>query len=82
MDTETAAVVTSSEVLDRFLASSWTPRTRDNDRFILTRWFDWCHEHSIDPIGGADAAALETFIAELKTAGTAARCCSTVRDGG
>ncbi len=71
MDTIAAAPATSFEVLDRFLASYWTPRTRDNYRFILTRWLDWCHEHGYDPVGGADAAALETFIAELKTAGYA-----------
>ena len=40
MDTATAAPVTSSEVLERFLASYWTPRTRDNYRFILIRWLD------------------------------------------
>jgi site-specific recombinase XerD len=39
--------------------------------FILSRWLGWCHEHRLDPVGGADAAALETFIAELKTAGYA-----------
>jgi integrase/recombinase XerD len=74
MDTTTittAARVTSFEVLERFLASYWTPRTRANYRFILTRWLDWCHEHRLDPVGGVDAAALETFIAELKTAGYA-----------
>jgi integrase/recombinase XerD len=39
--------------------------------FILSRWLDWCHEHRVDPVGGADAVALEAFIAELKTAGYA-----------
>jgi site-specific recombinase XerD len=67
MDTTTARA-TSSEVLERFLAGYWTTRTRDNDRFILTRWLDWRHTYGHDPLGGADAAALETFIAELKTA--------------
>ena len=73
MDTTTATITyaTSREVLERFLAGYWTPRTRDNDRFILTRWLDWCHEHRRDPVGGVDATALETFIAELKTAGYA-----------
>ena len=70
MDT-TEARVTSFEVLERFLGSYWTTRTRANYRFILTRWLDWCHDHGYDPVGGADAAALETFIAELKTAGYA-----------
>jgi site-specific recombinase XerD len=71
MDATTAARVTSCEVLERFLASYWTTRTRANYRFILTRWLDWCHDHGYDPVGGADAAALEAFIAELKTAGYA-----------
>jgi integrase/recombinase XerD len=71
MDTTTAARATSDQVLERFLASYWTTRTRDNYRFILTRWLDWCHTHGYDPVGGADAVALETFIAELKTAGYA-----------
>ncbi|TVR34995.1 MAG: hypothetical protein EA388_08035 [Nitriliruptor sp.] len=39
--------------------------------FILTRWLDWCHAHGYDPVDGADAAALETFIAELKAPGYA-----------
>ena len=71
MDTTTEARPTSGEVLERFLAGYWTPRTRANYRFILTRWLAWCHGHGLDPVGGADAAALETFIAELKTAGYA-----------
>jgi site-specific recombinase XerD len=71
MDTTTAAHATSREVLERFLAGYWTTRTRDNYRFIPTRWLDWCHTHGYDPVGGADAAALESFIAELKTAGYA-----------
>jgi hypothetical protein len=71
MDTTTAARPTAYEVLERFLAGYWTRRTRDNYRFILTRWLDWCHEHRLDPVGGADAAALEAFIAELKTSGYA-----------
>jgi site-specific recombinase XerD len=71
MDTTAGARATSYEVLDRFLASYWTTRTRDNYRFILTRWLDWCHTHGRDPLGGADAVALESFIAELKTAGYA-----------
>ncbi len=61
MDTTTAAHATSYEVLERFLASYWTPRTRDNDRFILTRWLDWCHANGYDPVDGADASALEAF---------------------
>jgi len=69
MDTTTAARATSYEVLERFHASYWTTRTRDNYRFIVTRWLGWCHAHGCDPVGGADAAALETVIAELKTAG-------------
>jgi hypothetical protein len=32
MNTTTAARATSYEVLDRFLASYWTARTRDNER--------------------------------------------------
>jgi hypothetical protein len=44
MDTTTAARATSYEVLERFLASYWTPRTRDNDWFSLTRSLDWCHQ--------------------------------------
>ncbi len=71
MDTTTAAPATCHEVLERFLAGYWTSRTRDNYRFILTRWLNWCHEHRLEPVGGVDAAALETFIAELKTAGYA-----------
>lgn len=71
MDTTTAAPATCHEVLERFLAGYWTPRTRDNYRFILTRWLNWCHEHRLEPVGGVDATALETFIAELKTAGYA-----------
>jgi integrase/recombinase XerD len=71
MDTTAESRATSFEVLERFLASYWTTRTRANYRFILTRWLDWCHDHGYDPVGGADAAALETFIAELKTAGYA-----------
>ncbi len=71
MDTTTAAHATSYEVLERFLASYWTTRTRDNYRFILTRWLDWCHAHGYDPVDGADASALEAFIAELKAAGYA-----------
>jgi hypothetical protein len=69
MDTTTAACATSYEVLERFLAGYWTPRTRANYRFILARWLDWCHAHGRNPVGGADVAALEAFIAELKTAG-------------
>jgi len=72
MDTTTTATyATYREGLERFLASYWTTRTRANYRFILTRWLDWCHTHGRDPLGGADAAALETFIVELKTAGYA-----------
>jgi site-specific recombinase XerD len=71
MDATTAARATCYGVLERFLASYWTTRTRENYRFILTRWLDWCHGHGYDPLGGADAAALESFIAELKTAGYA-----------
>ena len=71
MDTTTVARPNAHEVLERFLAGYWTRRTRDNYRFILIRWLDWCHEHGYDPVGGADAAALEAFIAELKTAGFA-----------
>jgi integrase/recombinase XerD len=71
MDTTTAACATSSEVMERFLTGYWTLRTRANYRFILTRWLDWCHTHGYDPVGGADAAALEAFVAELKTAGYA-----------
>jgi hypothetical protein len=37
MDTMTASVTTSHEVLERFLAGYWTRRTRDDERFILTR---------------------------------------------
>jgi hypothetical protein len=70
MDT-TEACATASKVLERFLASYWTTRTRANYRFILARWLDWCHANGYDPLGGADAAALESFIAELKTAGYA-----------
>jgi site-specific recombinase XerD len=62
---------TSYEVLERFLAGYWTTRIRDSYRFILTRWLEWCHANGYDPVGGADAAALESFIAELKTAGDA-----------
>ena len=43
MDTTTAATVTYATarvVLERFLAGYWTPRTRDNYRFILIRWLD------------------------------------------
>jgi site-specific recombinase XerD len=69
----TEARATASKGLDRFHASYWTPRTRANYRFILTRWLDWCHTHGYDPVGSADAAALETFIAELKTAGCSSR---------
>jgi hypothetical protein len=69
--TDTTTAPPTTEVLERFLAGDWTPRTRANYRFILTRWLDWCHEHRLDPVGGVDAAALETFIAELKTAGYA-----------
>jgi hypothetical protein len=70
MDT-TEARATASKVLERFLAGYWTTRTRENYRFILTRWLDWCHDHGYNPVGGADAAALESFIAELETAGYA-----------
>ncbi len=69
MDTTTAACAASSELMERFLSGHWTPRTRANYRFILARWLDWCLTHGYDPLGGADATALETFIAELKTAG-------------
>jgi integrase/recombinase XerD len=68
MDTTTAARATSLEMLERFLAGYSTTRNRDNYRFILTRWLDWCHAYGHDPVGGVDAAALETFIAGLKTA--------------
>jgi hypothetical protein len=39
MDTTnaTATYATSGAVLERFLAGYWTPRTRANYRFILTR---------------------------------------------
>jgi hypothetical protein len=70
MDT-TEARATASKVLERFLAGYWTPRTRANYQFILTRWLEWCHANSHDPLGGAGAAALESFIAELKTGGYA-----------
>jgi hypothetical protein len=43
--TTTAAYATSREVLERFLASYWTTRARDNYRFIFARWLDWCHTH-------------------------------------
>jgi hypothetical protein len=52
-------------------AGYWTPRARDNDRFILTRWLDWRHAHGLSPVGDADAAALESFIAEFQKAGYA-----------
>ncbi len=71
MDTTTEARATSYEVLEQFLAGYWTTRTRDSYRFILTRWLDWCHANGLNPVGGAAAAALEAFIAELKTAGYA-----------
>ena len=72
MDTPTtAARPNAGEVLERFLASYWTTRTRDNYRFILTRWLAWCYVPGLDPIAGADASALEAFIAELKTTGYA-----------
>jgi hypothetical protein len=69
MDTTPEARPASCEVLERFLASYWTTRTRANYRFILTRGIDWCHDHGYNPVDGADAAALESSIAELKTAG-------------
>jgi hypothetical protein len=52
MDTTTtaAAYATSREVLERFLASYWTTRARDNYRFIFARWLDWCHTHGRDPV--------------------------------
>jgi hypothetical protein len=65
------ARATASKVLERFLAGYWMLRTRANYRFTLTRWLDWCHQHRLDPVGGVDAAALEAFIAGLKTAGYA-----------
>ena len=70
MDTTTAARATSEEVLERFLASYWTLRTRANGLFIFSRWLDWCHTHGYDPVGDVDAA-LEAFIAGLKRAGYA-----------
>lgn len=64
----TEAPATASKVLDRFHAGYWAPRTCANYRFILTRWLDWRHNHRLDPVGAVDAAALETFISEVKTA--------------
>jgi hypothetical protein len=64
---------TASKVLDRFHAGYWTSRICAKYRFILTRWLDWRHNHRLDSVGAVDAAALETFISELKTAGCSSR---------
>jgi len=66
--TTATACAASREVLERFLAGHWTPRIGDNDRSILTRWLDWGHGHGYDPLGGAGAVALASFIAEQKAA--------------
>lgn len=39
---------TAYEALERFLAGYWTTRSRDNERFLLIRWLDWCHAHDLD----------------------------------
>jgi integrase/recombinase XerD len=69
MDTITTLGVRSAagEVVERFLVGYWCARTRGNYRFILTGWLRWCDAHGHDVLA-VDAAALEAWVASMKTA--------------
>jgi site-specific recombinase XerD len=62
----------TAEVVEEFLSSYWSRRTRGNYAFILHGWFTWCANHEIDPISDIGPRMIEAWIADLQKRGYAA----------